>query len=79
MKMRINPWWLVAALAGGVLLGGLLFSGGEENQTHENELAESVIYTCSMHPQIRQQETGLCPICAMDLIPLAGDGASRWS
>lgn len=30
-------------------------------------------YTCSMHPQIRQPAPGLCPICAMDLIPVTGD------
>ncbi len=28
------------------------------------------IYTCSMHPQIRLPNPGLCPICAMDLIPV---------
>ncbi|MFO7565786.1 MAG: efflux RND transporter periplasmic adaptor subunit [Enhygromyxa sp.] len=28
------------------------------------------IWTCSMHPQIRQPEPGQCPICGMDLIPL---------
>jgi Cu(I)/Ag(I) efflux system membrane fusion protein len=27
-------------------------------------------WTCSMHPQIRQNEPGDCPICGMDLIPL---------
>jgi membrane fusion protein, copper/silver efflux system len=31
-------------------------------------------WTCSMHPQIRQPEFGLCPICNMDLIPLESDG-----
>ena len=32
-------------------------------------------WTCSMHPQIRQPNPGLCPICNMDLIPLeGGDG-----
>ena len=32
-----------------------------------------------MHPQIRQPNAGLCPICAMDLIQLApgGDGGLR--
>lgn len=29
------------------------------------------IWTCSMHPQIRQNEPGDCPICGMDLIPLS--------
>ncbi|MBT8218416.1 MAG: efflux RND transporter periplasmic adaptor subunit, partial [Bacteroidia bacterium] len=34
------------------------------------ESAGDEIWTCSMHPQIRQNEPGLCPICEMDLIPL---------
>jgi membrane fusion protein, copper/silver efflux system len=32
------------------------------------------IWTCSMHPQIRQPDPGLCPICSMDLIPLESGG-----
>ncbi|MHB8860853.1 MAG: efflux RND transporter periplasmic adaptor subunit [Pirellulaceae bacterium] len=28
-------------------------------------------WTCSMHPQIRQPNPGDCPICGMDLIPVA--------
>ncbi|MEQ9441412.1 MAG: efflux RND transporter periplasmic adaptor subunit [Cyclobacteriaceae bacterium] len=35
----------------------------------EGESAET--WTCSMHPQIRQNEPGDCPICGMDLIPLS--------
>ncbi len=27
------------------------------------------IYTCPMHPQIRRDEPGRCPICGMDLVP----------
>lgn len=34
----------------------------------------STTWTCSMHPQIRQPNFGLCPICNMDLIPLQDDG-----
>ncbi len=30
-----------------------------------------VIYTCPMHPQIRQQGPGFCPICGMALEPAA--------
>jgi len=40
--------------------------GGDNNQ----EKVEEQIWTCSMHPQVRQNEPGLCPICEMDLIPL---------
>ncbi|YCM44602.1 efflux RND transporter periplasmic adaptor subunit [Verrucomicrobiaceae bacterium 227] len=37
------------------------------------------VWTCSMHPQIRQPNPGLCPICEMDLIPLqdSGEGGIR--
>jgi Cu(I)/Ag(I) efflux system membrane fusion protein len=32
-------------------------------------------WTCSMHPQIRQPKPGKCPICFMDLIPVASSGS----
>ena len=38
----------------------------------------AAIYTCSMHPQIRQAEPGSCPICGMAL-DVAGAGASMFS
>lgn len=34
---------------------------------------EEVLWTCSMHPQIKQPNPGKCPICGMDLIPLKPD------
>ena len=34
-----------------------------------------VIYTCPMHPQIRQSGPGSCPICGMALEPLMPTGA----
>jgi Cu(I)/Ag(I) efflux system membrane fusion protein len=57
----------------GLLLGWLIFATGEEEHVHDLqpvETAEGTIWTCSMHPQIRQNEPGDCPICGMDLIPL---------
>ena len=36
--------------------------------------AGRVIYTCPMHPQIRQSEPGNCPICGMTLEPVAAIG-----
>jgi Cu+-exporting ATPase len=32
---------------------------------------EGAVYTCPMHPEIRQQGPGSCPICGMALEPLA--------
>ncbi len=31
---------------------------------------EETIWTCSMHPQIKMNEPGQCPICGMDLVPM---------
>lgn len=58
----------------GLLLGGLFFGGSKNNTTdehlHNDEIVSETIWTCSMHPQIRQNEPGNCPICGMELIPL---------
>lgn len=35
--------------------------------------AAGVIYTCPMHPQVRQEHPGNCPICGMTLEPLLPD------
>ena len=37
----------------------------------------SVIYTCPMHPQIRQDSPGNCPICGMTLEPLEASGEAQ--
>ena len=29
------------------------------------------MWTCSMHPQIKQDKPGKCPICGMDLVPVS--------
>ncbi len=42
---------------------------------HHINTSTNQIWTCSMHPQIKQNKPGLCPICAMDLIPLTSMSA----
>jgi Cu(I)/Ag(I) efflux system membrane fusion protein len=38
--------------------------------------AKATIWTCSMHPLIQQPNSGDCPICGMDLIPLINDSGA---
>ncbi|MDM8159967.1 efflux RND transporter periplasmic adaptor subunit [Labilibaculum sp. K2S] len=79
-NIKENYKLVIAVLVIGVFLG-LIFSGssdktvagtnaveGHEGHNHESE--DPTIWTCSMHPQIKQDKPGKCPICAMDLIPL---------
>lgn len=67
----------------GLLMGWLIFHGSapeEKSATeetasrheghHHAEGEEKTIWTCAMHPQIRMDKPGQCPICGMDLIPL---------
>lgn len=59
---------------GGLFLGWLIFHSPqrtEEKHDHATETANPTIWTCSMHPQIRMEEPGKCPLCGMDLIPLS--------
>ncbi len=39
--------------------------------------AAKPIYTCTMHPQIREEKPGDCPICGMKLTPLSTGGQWR--
>jgi len=60
----------------GVLVGALITSAGCGERTGAGPAAEAArMWTCSMHPQIRQDHPGRCPICGMDLVPAAGAGA----
>ncbi|HWU49922.1 MAG TPA: copper-translocating P-type ATPase [Asticcacaulis sp.] len=39
--------------------------------------ASGQIYACPMHPEVRQDGPGRCPICNMNLAPAEGDAAAR--
>jgi Cu(I)/Ag(I) efflux system membrane fusion protein len=70
----------LTTLAIGLLLGWLLFGRTAKTDTIEHDQvsmeATETIWTCSMHPQIRKNEPGKCPICGMDLIPLESSEGS---
>lgn len=67
MKPYLIP---ISTLLVGLLIGFLIFRPAIE-ATHEHSDTEQV-WTCSMHPNIRQNTPGSCPLCGMDLIPATG-------
>lgn len=78
LSLKNVPWLRYALLLlVGIFIGWLFFNDGnrEANETHAHQEGEETIWTCSMHPQIRQNEPGQCPICGMDLIPASGGKA----
>jgi Cu(I)/Ag(I) efflux system membrane fusion protein len=60
-------------LLGGIFIGWLFFHSSQKNGMKDIQLTETgtnTIWTCAMHPQIRMEHPGKCPICGMELIPL---------
>jgi Cu(I)/Ag(I) efflux system membrane fusion protein len=49
----------------------------KEEHVHSADEAKAEVWTCSMHPQIRMDKPGKCPICAMDLILLNSGSSSQ--
>ncbi|MBC8555825.1 MAG: efflux RND transporter periplasmic adaptor subunit [Candidatus Brocadiales bacterium] len=77
-------WGVISILIGifiaGLVIGLLLRSGGSpvERTGLTNTAASDILFwTCSMHPQIKQKESGRCPICDMDLTPMREDSGGR--
>ncbi|WP_020537437.1 efflux RND transporter periplasmic adaptor subunit [Lewinella cohaerens] len=79
MNQQSNKKWLFGFA--GILLGALLsvaimsFWTTAPVAAHDHgastaSSSSDAIWTCSMHPQIRQSEPGDCAICGMDLIQL---------
>ncbi|HZY25091.1 MAG TPA: efflux RND transporter periplasmic adaptor subunit, partial [Bacteroidales bacterium] len=63
----------VLLVLAGLLLGRVIFHRPDEEKVKQKITVnenKKTIWTCAMHPQIRMDHPGKCPICGMDLIPL---------
>lgn len=63
----------------GVFIGWLFFhpsKNPEEKHDQSTEVPQGTIWTCAMHPQIRMDQPGKCPICGMELIPLVKNSST---
>ena len=84
---RSARWWLSRLIAplvfllAGVLLIALLGIAQKTGWISAGSVGAAAggsadtIYTCPMHPQIRQPGPGNCPICGMSLEPAASGGS----
>ena len=39
-----------------------------KSTTIESKVNEQIVYTCTMHPEIRRDKPGKCPKCGMELV-----------
>jgi membrane fusion protein, copper/silver efflux system len=71
MKKQIIFYILMLII--GLFLGWLFFYPSEkqaDSHNHSTVNTKQEVWTCSMHPQIRMDKPGKCPICGMDLVLL---------
>ena len=75
---------ILAVIALSLLAGFILRGGGQKVHVesnanlHEASVEKTAeVWTCSMHPQIRQPGPGQCPICGMDLIPVTTESGEE--
>lgn len=77
--IRTHYRLILVMFIAGLIMGWLLFRPSKSGLNRESDAAiaethdhtaEKTMWTCSMHPQIKQDQPGQCPICAMDLVPL---------
>ncbi len=79
--LKQNYKLILAVLTFGIILGWIISPSGskqvtEDGHDHSEEVANQ-IWTCSMHPQIKKDQPGDCPICGMELIPLVSATATE--
>jgi uncharacterized membrane protein len=43
-------------------------SSKPKSQAVESKATEQIVYTCTMHPEVRSDKPGKCPKCGMELI-----------
>ncbi|MFN0206897.1 MAG: efflux RND transporter periplasmic adaptor subunit [Planctomycetota bacterium] len=66
----------VILVAVAVLIGLGMFLAPPEVHENKSAIGGNVIYTCSMHPQIRVAAPGNCPLCGMKLTATEDRSAS---
>ena len=79
-KKSVSPGRKKVFIAAFILIGVAFFILGyviapghpaQKGETKESTSTRKIFYwTCSMHPQIKLPQSGKCPICFMDLVPV---------
>ena len=52
----------------GIFIGWIFNTGTPPVSSEIHAHGASEVYSCSMHPQIRQNQPGTCPLCGMNLV-----------
>lgn len=69
MKLKLIPLVLLAAVSFGC--EKKVDHAGHVDETAHGQLKHTY-YTCTMHPQVHEHQSGNCPICGMPLVKVTG-------
>src|ERR1700733_1156439 len=73
---RSFPGWLICLAGFALVWSSCRHQPEKAKKPGQTALVKEVYYTCSMHPQIREDHPGRCPICGMELIPVPKAGTT---
>jgi predicted RNA-binding Zn-ribbon protein involved in translation (DUF1610 family) len=66
--MKSRFFYLGILIAGLILAGSFTNSVYGQNQQNTSVKKQTVLYTCTMHPEIVKNKPGKCPKCGMTLV-----------
>jgi membrane fusion protein, copper/silver efflux system len=68
MKAKFVITFMVVAVVAGAI--GWFAARHEHREGANGSAGTGKVYSCSMHPQVRSNKPGKCPICGMELAPI---------
>lgn len=85
--IKVKLYQIVGLLLSAIIIGYIIHLSTHRSirttvdphigQSVNESTGTSTVWTCSMHPQIKQEKSGLCPICAMELVPMESGGSEE--
>ena len=74
--MKIYKYIFIPLFAIAFIFSACSKADESKNGTHSIE-KQKELYTCPMHPEIKSDKPGACPICNMDLIKKVAEEIKR--
>lgn len=83
-RKKFRTWLVLGLIVAALVVGYVFGKAGRRpafrrtiaKSEHSEHSAKHTVWTCSMHPQVRLNAPGTCPICGMALIPADPDAGS---
>lgn len=71
-SMNIKTKWIIGSFVLLAVVAFVLIAARNFSVTAaDNNRQDAAYWTCGMHPQVRQDKPGKCPVCQMPLVPVA--------